>query len=390
MSEENAPKLRLKPRLSGEAPPAAPAKGSVAPDPAAPSTPAGPRLKPRLGAEASPAVPGTDESKTAPAPAAPPSGEAPSATPPATDAPTPLPEAAPPTEMAPAPEPPGIRPKIVLKPREVAVATAQTAAAQPPGETASAPNPGEPPPLPASASNVPAPTPVAAATPAPAAPSAATPTNLPPPPPAAANFPPPPAGRVASETVLPLAEEASEPKRAPNRRPLIVALIGVILLAAAGWIAYTFLFAQEQAGPVPVRNAATNTLPTPPTPNQVAPGASTGAGTVTEETPRPGTHEPDVPATLEPPPEAGEAVGFRPELPGQPPVASAAFRDWVENLRISGVRAGSSPRVFIDRTAYGAGDLVNPQLGIRFEGYNSETRMLRFKDRNGAVVERRH
>jgi len=62
----------------------------------------------------------------------------------------------------------------------------------------------------------------------------------------------------------------------------------------------------------------------------------------------------------------------------------------VENLKISGVRGGATPRVFISGTSFQKGDLVNPQLGITFEGYSSETRMLVFKDQTGAKVERRH
>jgi hypothetical protein len=79
-----------------------------------------------------------------------------------------------------------------------------------------------------------------------------------------------------------------------------------------------------------------------------------------------------------------------PAPPPPPPVASAAFKNWVESLKISGVRAGASTRVFIGGTAYTPGDLVNPQLGISFDGYNAETRMLIFKDKTGAKVERRN
>ncbi len=61
----------------------------------------------------------------------------------------------------------------------------------------------------------------------------------------------------------------------------------------------------------------------------------------------------------------------------------------MQNLRISAVRAGSSPRIFIERTAYAPGDLVNANLGITFEGYNPETGLIAFKDRTGAVFERR-
>jgi hypothetical protein len=36
------------------------------------------------------------------------------------------------------------------------------------------------------------------------------------------------------------------------------------------------------------------------------------------------------------------------------------------------------------------GDLVNPSLGIVFDGYDAETRTLVFKDKTGAKVERRN
>ena len=51
---------------------------------------------------------------------------------------------------------------------------------------------------------------------------------------------------------------------------------------------------------------------------------------------------------------------------------------------------GVVSRVFIGGTSYQVGDLVNPQLGITLEGYNAETRILTFKDKSGAKVERRH
>ena len=78
------------------------------------------------------------------------------------------------------------------------------------------------------------------------------------------------------------------------------------------------------------------------------------------------------------------------EEPPPPPPPSMQFKAWVENLKISGVRGGATPRVFIGGTSFQKGDLVNPQLGITFEGYSNETRLLTFKDQTGARVERRH
>ena len=72
-----------------------------------------------------------------------------------------------------------------------------------------------------------------------------------------------------------------------------------------------------------------------------------------------------------------------------PPPASVAFRAWAENLTVSAARGGASPRIFVGGTAYQTGDLINPQLGITFEGYNDETRTVIFRDKTGATVERR-
>ena len=73
-----------------------------------------------------------------------------------------------------------------------------------------------------------------------------------------------------------------------------------------------------------------------------------------------------------------------------PPPASAAFKAWVDNLRVGGVRPGANPRVMIGSSSYQVGEMVNPQLGIVFDGYSSETRKLTFKDKTGAKVERRN
>ncbi|MBA4135949.1 MAG: hypothetical protein C0518_01380 [Opitutus sp.] len=113
--------------------------------------------------------------------------------------------------------------------------------------------------------------------------------------------------------------------------------------------------------------------------------AAAGPATPTEENSSAATAKSASPGTTAPVIDPIPAV----TAPSAPP-ASAAFRSWVQNLKISGVRAGASPRVFIERTAYGPGDLVNPQLGISFESYNAETRMLVFKDKSGALVERRN
>jgi len=93
--------------------------------------------------------------------------------------------------------------------------------------------------------------------------------------------------------------------------------------------------------------------------------------------------EPVVAVASEPKP----AEEVKPAVPSAP---SVAFRGWVENLKISGVRGGANPRVFVGKNSYQRGDLVNPQLGITFEDYSDTTRLLTFRDKTGAKVERRN
>lgn len=107
-----------------------------------------------------------------------------------------------------------------------------------------------------------------------------------------------------------------------------------------------------------------------------APGFEPALATAVAPTP---TTEPVVAA--QPPP-----VPVKPP----PPAPSLAFKTWVAKLKIRGVRGGDSPRVFIDRTSYAPGDVVNLQLGIIFVNYDDDTRMLVFQEPNGATFERRH
>ena len=98
--------------------------------------------------------------------------------------------------------------------------------------------------------------------------------------------------------------------------------------------------------------------------------------------------EPAATVAATPQPKPVEEV--KPAAPPKPPAPSVAFRGWVENLKISGVRGGANPRVFVGKSSYLKGDLVNPQLGITFEDYNDQTRVLIFRDKTGAKVERRN
>jgi hypothetical protein len=106
---------------------------------------------------------------------------------------------------------------------------------------------------------------------------------------------------------------------------------------------------------------------------------------IMEEAPKPAET-----AATPPAPEPVPVVEAKPVAPPPPPPPSVAFRGWVENLKISGMRGGDNPRIFVGGSSYKAGDLVNPQLSITFEGYDDATRMLTFKDKTGALVQRRY
>lgn len=73
-------------------------------------------------------------------------------------------------------------------------------------------------------------------------------------------------------------------------------------------------------------------------------------------------------------------------LPGED--AGAAFRSWVDNVKISGVRVGSNPRILVGKVSFNRGDVVDEKLGIVFVGYDQDRRMVRFQDSSGAILER--
>ena len=71
--------------------------------------------------------------------------------------------------------------------------------------------------------------------------------------------------------------------------------------------------------------------------------------------------------------------------------ASAAFRSFVADARVSGVYQGLPPRAFINGRLIRVGQLVEESgLNIFFSGIDAENRMLLFKDRTGAVVSKHY
>lgn len=135
---------------------------------------------------------------------------------------------------------------------------------------------------------------------------------------------------------------------------------------------------QEQMAPL--NEVVETEHPAKPAPNLAPP-----AGNVAESAA--GTPDAAALSATDAPATAVTRAEVRTTPPPQP-LPSLAFKAWVQNLRISGVRGGDRPKVFIEHTAYSPGDMVNPGLGITFEAYDSNTHNLIFRDKSGAVVER--
>ncbi len=70
--------------------------------------------------------------------------------------------------------------------------------------------------------------------------------------------------------------------------------------------------------------------------------------------------------------------------------ASAAFRSFVTDAKVTGVYQGSPPRAFINGRLIRVGQMLDEGLAISFEGIDAENRMLNFVDRTGAKVSKRY
>lgn len=145
----------------------------------------------------------------------------------------------------------------------------------------------------------------------------------------------------------------------------------VVAILGGGFFAFRIFMARHLAAAVVVA--------------PVAPEASVPAAEETKAEPPPVEVAPKAVA-----PVVEKAPTPKPVEIAEPPPPSAAFKAWVDALRVGGVRAGANTRVFIGGTAYAPGEVVDLKLGITFESYDSATRHLIFKDKSGATVQRRN
>ena len=365
MSEENVPKLRLKPKLAAT-PVDAPLPPGVVPSPAVGSVPPPPagdskaiRLKPKLSA-----LPSQNEAPVSSEPIPGPV-ELPSVI-----GGFPPPVGGPPPEPAPEAEPPA--PKFSLRPKVAVDSPAATPPAFPPPIKV-----GE---LFASGDPIPAPDfvdPEHANEPPVAVPRSLTSRPFPPPP---ANFPPPPASGGA-RPAPPWAQAGAS--AAPRKR-----ISGCWRVEWSSfwpcWAGRFFAYKKFTAVTPPPPQPAVATTPKTQAPVVPAPEVSKPEPAVVPAEATAVTTAPDQSKVATPP--QPEPV----EVAPPPPPASAAFKAWVDTLKVGGVRAGATTRVFIGGTAYATGEVVNSRLGIIFDSYDAETRHLVFRDKTGAKVERRN
>jgi hypothetical protein len=438
MSDEPQP-LRLKPRLKVDPaassipkmdPPAVPAvepAPSAAPAPVAETPPAPapapekPRLKPRLSLSPEPAATLPPSATRSPIPVPPPAPEVP---PEPAPAPVPVAEVAPPPAPvpAPAPAPTGEPGKFKLKPKPPAppapvtmpvVVAVPTPVAEPASVvTGSTPPMAEPVPVEsAPAEELVAGDPTSAEVLDPTEGEA----------PAAPKLKGRPPGTIISESPSsPIPLPANVKKRGGKKRTIMIAAAGVLLLGGIGFYAYATFFSEPPAPSLVVR-------PKPPVPKAEAPAAPKTAGTA----PIPATStagkavekaqasiagrtadgKAAVPETIDDrapaapnlaaPPVQGSAAPSTAEVKvaagitattkgvDSTPDASPAFRSWVVNARITGVRAGgNNPAATINGRLISRGGTIDDALGVILDNIDSDKKVLIFRDKTGAIVSR--
>lgn len=229
---------------------------------------------------------------------------------------------------------------------------------------------------------------------APSAPPPATTASVPPPRSVAPTAPPltpvlnPPAAVVASPTTAPAPPDFAIRAQKVQRAALIVLALGVVIFAGVASIAFPRIRALEKtflADQAPASEETTEAAP-PPAKPPAASTAQVSAPASPSATAASPLRTDATSATLAPTAPAVPAVPAS-ETPGGP---SVAFRVWVQDIKIAGVRTGENPRILLGRSSFNVGDVVHPELGIIFDGYDPARRMLRFKDATGATIERRH
>lgn len=236
-----------------------------------------------------------------------------------------------------------------------------------------------------------------------------------------------PAPRSADqETLLAGVKAPPSPAGPPKKkRRGLLAFGAVLLLGVGGFSAYTLYF--DTPPPPPPRKPVVAAVPKPTPPpepltpsdtlnalakvpvNAISKAQAAVAGQLANQTERAdpfGLEDPAVarPAgtpgltVANPPPRVMTDTTLSPGLSVSVPdegvasLASPAFRTFVAEAKVSGVRAGAQASALINGRYVRAGQPVDNGLGlgIVFDGADPATHLITFKDRSGATVTRRY
>jgi hypothetical protein len=179
---------------------------------------------------------------------------------------------------------------------------------------------------------------------------------------------------------------------------IAIGVLGVVVFAAVGYVVRGRLKDKPAAAESATADSPRRVSPKTTDPKSSSPRASEATVPTAGATPAtPSANPPSV--------NPNETAAAAPQTPVSspattPPMAAAptaprvvapssAFVAWVKNLKITGVRTGAAPRILVERATFAVGEIMNSELGVTFDGYDASRRMLRFKDKTGAIVERR-
>jgi hypothetical protein len=149
---------------------------------------------------------------------------------------------------------------------------------------------------------------------------------------------------------------------------VVISIVGLLVFSGVVYLTYR----KHVAGPAPSQPAAATTQERTP---ESATANNPSVAPVT-------TTHPRVPPALAP---ADSRVAPRPALTAR----DARFHFFIDKLKVSGIRSGPPPRLFIDGLTYKPGDVVDQRLGIVFVGLDVTRKEIVFKDDTGTLIRRR-
>jgi len=215
----------------------------------------------------------------------------------------------------------------------------------------------------------------------------------------------PPTASAAGQKIMPAFAPLASEITTPAKRSLLPLLGLVAALLVCFGEGYYWFFVRV-ASPASKPAVIANPSPAPPKAQLSAAAAGTRAGVPGENSAKvsptqagqaPANSTVAAPVVVPAKTPAGSAAvpgapsaGIPlPAAPPQPAAPSAAFRAFVDHLKIGGIRTGPPARLFVDGVAYHPGDIMNRNLGVVFIGVDEITNEILFKDAKSAVIRRR-